>query len=586
MNPAPSRARPPQIRFRPPAAPANVPGPMPSDSRPPSPLPLLLLAAGVIAAYATTFAVPFVFDDLAAVTRNPSIEHLATAFFPPDGLSVTGRPLVNASLALNFALSGTAVWSYHAFNLGLHLGCAALLYTLLRRLSALGGDAGLAAAITALWALHPLQTAAVTYVMQRSELLVSVGLLGTLVAFARATDPQRPAAARHRWLAVSVLVCAAGMAAKEVMVVAPLLVLFYDRTFVAGRLGAAWRLRRGYYLALAGTWGVLAAVTLTGDNRGASAGLAAAMAPTDYALTQLAAIPHYLRLMLWPSPLVFDYGNALITDPVRLGVGAALVAGLLLGIAVTWRRRPTVAFAGAAFFLLLAPSSSVVPIATQTLAEHRVYLALAAPLAVVAVGTRRWLGARGTGIILLLAIALGAGTLLRNRDYASVATLWRDTAEKVPANARAHYNLGLSLGSTGDPTGARAAFTSAVAHEPTHREARSRLAELLLQAGRPAEALVHQRALLATAPSSALAHYSVAVPLLMLGRSAEALPLLQEAVRLDPNRAEVRFNFGRALTEAGRFEEALIQFDAAAQLDPADPAARNSAERIRAYLRR
>ena len=72
----------------------------------------------------------------------------------------------------------------------------------------------------------------------------------------------------------------------------------------------------------------------------------------------------------------------------------------------------------------------------------------------------------------------------------------------------------------------------------------------------------------------------------MLGRSAEALPLLQEAVRLDPNRAEVRFNFGRALTEAGRFEEALIQFDAAAQLDPADPAARNSAERIRAYLRR
>ncbi len=559
---------------------------MPSDSRPPSPLPLLLLAAGVIAAYATTFAVPFVFDDLAAVTRNPSIEHLATAFFPPDGLSVTGRPLVNASLALNFALSGTAVWSYHAFNLGLHLGCAALLYTLLRRLSALGGDAGLAAAITALWALHPLQTAAVTYVMQRSELLVSVGLLGTLVAFARATDPQRPAAARHRWLAVSVLVCAAGMAAKEVMVVAPLLVLFYDRTFVAGRLGAAWRLRRGYYLALAGTWGVLAAVTLTGDNRGASAGLAAAMAPTDYALTQLAAIPHYLRLMLWPSPLVFDYGNALITDPVRLGVGAALVAGLLLGIAVTWRRRPTVAFAGAAFFLLLAPSSSVVPIATQTLAEHRVYLALAAPLAVVAVGTRRWLGARGSGIILLLAIALGAGTLLRNRDYASVATLWRDTAEKVPANARAHYNLGLSLGSTGDPTGALAAFTSAVAHEPTHREARSRLAELLLQAGRPAEALVHQRALLATAPSSALAHYSVAVPLLMLGRSAEALPLLQEAVRLDPNRAEVRFNFGRALTEAGRFEEALIQFDAAAQLDPADPAARNSAERIRAYLRR
>jgi len=544
-------------------------------------LPLGLLAAAVVAAYANTFRVPFVFDDIAAVTRNPSIEHLATSLRPPDGLSVTGRPLVNASLALNYAVGGTAVAGYHALNLALHLGCAALLYVLLRRIAPAA-----AAGITALWALHPLQTAAVTYVMQRSELLVSLCLLGTLTAFARATAPQRPASATRRWLAASVAVCAVGMTAKEVMVVAPVLVLGFDRTFVAGSLAGAWRARRGYYLALAATWGVLALVTLSGDNRGASAGLAAPLSSADYALTQLAAIPHYLQLLCWPDPLVFDYGSGVITDPVRVGLGALVVAGLLGATFHFRRRRPPVAFAGFAFFLLLAPSSSVVPIATQTMAEHRVYLALAAPLAVL-VGTGQRHVRRGFDwLIWALALALGLAAFGRNGDYATVAALWRDTARKAPGNARAHHNLGLALLAEGNPAGAQAGFEQAVAADPAHREARTRLAALLLQAGRPADALVHRRALITGGDASAPAHYAVAVPLLMLGRTAEALPHLQESIRLDPTRPEVRFNFGRALAELGRYDEALIELEAAARLNPADDAARNSAARMRAFLGR
>jgi Flp pilus assembly protein TadD len=549
-------------------------------ARPPLAL-LLLLGAGIVIAYANTLGGPFVFDDIAAVTRNPSIETLATAFFPPDGLSVTGRPLVNASLALNFALSGHEVWSYHALNLALHLGCAALLYTLLRRLA----TGGAAAAVAGVWALHPLQTGTVTYVMQRSELLVSFCLLGTLAAFARATAAAGRSSGRV-WLGTAIAVCAAGMAAKEVMAVAPLLVLLYDRTFGAGSLAGAWRGRRSFYLGLAATWGVLAAVMLAGDNRGASAGFAAAMSWSDYALTQLTAIPHYLRLALWPAPLVFDYGTALVTDPFAIGAGAVVMAGLLGGTLAAWNRNPPVAFAGATFLLLLAPSSSIVPIATQTLAEHRVYLALAAPLALLILAVAPRAGRAGLPLLLFVTAACTAGTVARNRDYASVVDLWRDTAQKAPANARALYNLGLALRAADDANGAQAAFAQAVVVDATHRDARRQLALLLLQRGRPEEALVHQRALLAVEPTSAPTHYAVAVPLLMLGRTAEALPHLQESVRLDPARAEVRFNLGRALAELGRYAEALVELDAAARLDPTDESARQSAARVRQYLGR
>lgn len=554
---------------------------------------VVLLVAGLLA-YKDSFRVPFLFDDFGSIRDNPSIESFATALTPPADLSVTGRPLVNLSLALDFASSGHAVASYHRTNLGLHLGCALLLFGLVRRtlnLAAIstgdttsGRRSTLAAFVTALlWTLHPLQTAAVTYLMQRSELLVSFCYLLTLYAFAyRATS----APTSRGWLALAVLACAAGMAAKEVMVTAPLVVLLYDRMFVAGSFRTALRERAGFYSALAGTWLVLAALVLGTGNRGASAGFAAGIAWPDYAITQVYAVAHYLRLAVWPQPLVFDYGTPLIRDGFTLVVAGGVLLSLLVGVVMAFRRWPAVAFGGIVFFALLAPTSSVVPIATQTIAEHRLYLALAVPIAIFVTLLHRWLG-RGLLIVALpLAVLLAVATEARNEDYRNELTLWRDTARKAPANARAHYNLGLALVSAKGLHDAANAFATALKLEPNHGLARLKLGEIQLAANELPAALPNLEAAVRLLPESPAAHFNYATALVKSGRVAEAAVAYAQVVKLNPGYGTAHYNLGNALAQLRRYPEALEHFEAALRIDPTDVSARRNAEQLRDYLRK
>lgn len=548
--------------------------------------PLLLRALLVVAttlAYANTFSVPFVFDDIAAITQNPSLASFASALFPPDSLSVTGRPLANLSLALNYALSRESVGSYHAVNLALHVTNTLLLFALVRRtlaslqlkLPAFNHDAA-AFAAAALWSLHPLHTAAVTYVMQRTELLAAGATLLALYAFTRSGV---------RWLTVSVVACAAGMTAKETAVVIPLLILAYDRTFISLSFTAALRTRPAFYAALAGTCLILAALLLGTDSRGASAGFSSAISAPDYALTQLYAVPHYLRLAVWPAPLVFDYGALVTRSLVHVLPGAFILIALLAATVVALRRRPAVGFGGLWFFALLAPTSSVVPIATQTIAEHRVYLALAAPLAMLACALHARFAHRASLVLIPLALGLGVATFARNTTYRSVLSLWQDTATKSPANPRAHYNLALAQLDAGQRPAALVSLATATLLDPAHALAHHRLGTALVADGRFPDALPHLTASAQLTPDSAAAHYELANLLVRLGRIADAAPHYADAVRLAPAHAAARYNFGTALAQLGRYADALAQFDEAARLDPADTSARTNAARIRDYLR-
>lgn len=548
--------------------------------------PLLLRALLVVAtalAYANTFSVPFVFDDIAAITQNPSLTRFATALFPPDGLSVTGRPLANLSLALNYAISRESVWSYHALNLALHVTNTLLLFTLLHRtltqlklkLPNLNCEAA-AFAAASLWSLHPLHTAAVTYVMQCTELLAACATLLALYAFTRGGV---------RWLTVSVVACALGMTAKETAVVIPLLVLGYDRTWVSHSYAAALRTRPTFYAALAGTWLILAALLLGTDSRGASAGFSSAISATDYALTQLYAVPHYLRLAVWPAPLVFDYGTFLTRSLVQLVPGGLVLVALLATTTIALRRWPAAGFCGLWFFALLAPTSSVVPIATQTIAEHRIYLALAAPLALLAFVLHARFAHRASFLLLTLSLGLGVATFARNTTYRSVLALWQDTAAKSPANPRAHYNLALAQLDAGQRPAALVSLATATRLDPAHALAHHKLGTALVADGRFADALPHLAASAKLTPDSAAAHYELANLLVRLARIAEAAPHYADVVRLVPAHAVARYNFGNALAQLSRFADALVQFDEAARLDPADTSARTNAARIRDYLR-
>lgn len=532
-----------------------------------------------VVAYLGSFGVPFLFDDGPSIVHNPTIRRLwpLTDVVNPKGVdggaTVSGRPLVNLSLALNYAVGGQQVWGYHAFNLAVHVTAGLLLFGVVRRtlllpaMAARWGDRALpfAWAVAALWLLHPLQTAAVTYVVQRAEAMAGLWYLLALYAFIRTEEPAR----RVRWLVLSVAACLAGVASKEVAATAPLAILLYDRAFVAGSLREAWRQRWGYYAALAGSWLLLAWLVLGTSGRGGTAGFGLGAVTTwTYALTQCDAILRYLRLVVWPHPLVFDYGTATVSGLGEVAGQAVMLAALLVGAVWLLIRCPKAGFVTAWWFILLAPSSSIVPVATQTMAEHRVYLALAGPVVlavwglVAALGRWHWLAAGA------LALAAGSATVARNSDYATARSLWADTVTKRPNNPRAHHNLGLAEQAAGRLEVAEQHLRDAIALAPGTPEPLYNLGVVLAAMQRPAEATAAYREAIRLAPQSAAAHNNLANLLLAEGRSAEAGWHYAEAVRLQPDFAGFRNSYGAWLLDEGHPAEALTQLEAGLRLQP------------------
>lgn len=566
-----------------------MPAPAPTVPRPASLPPAalgVLLVAAVFLAYANVLTAPFLFDDLSAVVTNPTIRRFGTALAPPaDGTSVTGRPLVNLSFALNHAVSGLQPWSYHALNIAIHASAALALFGLARRTLARHSDAGEAAALAVvlalLWALHPLQTESVSLVSQRTESLCGLFYLLALYAFARAMESATP----RRWLAGSVAACFAGMASKEVAVTAPLLVLLYDRTFSSGSVSAAWQLRRGYYVALACAWLLLAWLVLgSGGTRGDAAGLGLGVSSWEYLLKQCEAVVLYLRLSVWPHPLIVDYGGAVVTSWTDVWWQGLVVLSLLAATAWALVRRPMAGFLGAWFFVILAPSSSFVPLVSQTVAEHRMYLPLAALLALSLQAVAARGGTRLTlGIGLVLGLAAGGLTFARNRVFHDELSLWTDTVAKAPANMRAHNNLGIALDEAGRAEEAAVHFQAAVRLAPHDADAQLNLCSVLVRLGRAAEALPHGEKAVALRPGSAGAQLNLAAALAALDRPAGAAVHYEEALRLDPQAVDVarplaaaHRELGNRAAAAGDLDAAIARYRRAVELEPGQIAARNN----------
>jgi len=588
---------------------------------------LIVLAA--IAAYHNSLAGPFVLDDDAAIAGNPTIRHLWpiwTVLSPPrEGETVSGRPLLNLTLAINYAHSGLNVRGYHATNLAIHIAAALLLFGILRRtflMPALRDRFGsavllLALASTLLWTVHPLQAESVTYVVQRAESLMGLFYLLTLYCVIRGaaagTVPGEERGARNEgrgrgsegviqanitsgekgdcpprpipwlWYAAAVLACLLGMATKEVMVTAPLVVLLYDRTFLAGSFGNTLRQRWGLYAGFAATWVLSAYLVL---STGLIFRQSELLAPDrfSYARSQPGVILHYLQLSFWPRPL------CLVADlpaASRLGeiLPAAMAVGLLLA-ATVWglMGRKACGFLGAWFFLILAPTSSIFPLRDLAY-EHRMYLPLAAvAVLVVAGGYHLWdrlpppagSGTRATitrwaapavvsGAAL---VALGCATLARNAQYQSQLTIWQDSVEKRPASSTAHNNLGIALASEGRTAEAIEHYQEALRLNPANAQAHNNLGLALGRLGRFDEAVAHYRDLLRLKPDNVQAHNSLAAFLAAMGKTDEAIEHYHAALRLKPDEAAIHNNLGNALASLGRTGEALDNFREALRLKP------------------
>jgi tetratricopeptide (TPR) repeat protein len=552
--------------------------------------PALIALAGALA-YANSFSVPLVFDDLPSIADNRTIRHWSTALSSPLASTTTGRPFLNLSLAANYAISGTDVWSYHALNLAIHILAGLALYGILRRTLAAQADgraasAGLVAfSVSLLWILHPLQTEAVTYVIQRAESLMGLLYLLTLYGFIRYAEESgdgRAAGARNArcasltWFGLSWLACLLGMATKEVMASAPLIVFLYDRTFVAGSFREAWRVRWRAHAGLAATWLIMPFLVISAHGRNGTAGFGGGVTALSYGLTELPAIAHYLRLCFWPHPLVFYYGRALITDPLRIVPCGLVVAFLAAWTVYALVRRPALGFLGACFFLILAPTSSVVPVA-DTISEHRMYLSLIPVLVLVVLGLYRWLGRSALLASLVLATVLLAMTWQRNETYGSALGLWSDTAANFPSSPWVHNDFGSVLEMTpGRLDDAIAQYEEALRLKPDYDEAHNNLGNALLKVpGRLDEAIGQYEEALRLKPDHAEVHDNLGNALLRIpGRLNDAIAQYEEALRLDPDNAAAHINLGNALSQIpGRMNDAIAQCREAVRLEPDDAAA-------------
>jgi len=584
----------------------------------------LFLAGGILViaaliAYHNSFSVPFIYDDVTAIPGNVTIRHLwpiGPVLSPPARVTTSGRPILNLSLAFNYAFGETDVWGFHAFNLAVHILAALILFGLVRRTllrPALVGLRGvrpaasnpearslrgnfpdsatlLAFTIAALWMLHPLQTESVTYTVQRAESLMGLFYLLTLYCFIRSQDSgirhQETASppssrltpdASSLWYLASVFFCFLGMATKEVMVSAPLMVMLYDRTFVTGSFRKAWQMRRRLYFGLAASWLLLGfLVWSTGGNRSGSAGFDSGMPWWTYALTQLPAIVHYLRLSLWPHPLIFDNGTAVVIQASEVIPSALVIIALVTGTVIGLRRWPTIGFAGVWFFAILAPSSSIVPVVTETMAEQRMYLPLAAVVVLVVLGIFTWAGRLGAYVLLAVAVLLGFLTFQRNKDYESTLSIWSDTAANRPENARAHNNLGEALTKVGRETEALQQFQEAVRLKPSDPDYNFNLATALSSTGHVQESLGQFEETLRLVPDYAKAHLYYGLALMKAGQAPKAIAHYEEALRINPAYAEAHNDLGIAFGQTGRMSEAIAQFDEALRLNPDDADAHNN----------
>ena len=552
-------------------------------------LALVVIALAALAAYGDSFAGPLIFDDPPWIKDNPSIRHLLPIWpvlFPPNAEEIGGRPVVNLTLALNYALGGTNVWGYHAVNLVIHVLAAWLLFGVVRRTLILPyfqgrfGSAAtpLALAAAILWTVHPLQTEAVTYIIQRTEALMGLFYLLVLYCVIRGATSSRP----KSWYVGAIVSCALGMATKEVMVTAPVIVLLYDRTFLAGSFREAWRQRYGLYLAMATSWSVVVLLLVSTGFHGGTTGFAVEkLTWWSYLLTQPGVIVHYLRLAFWPASLCLDYGWPAANNLHEILLPGILVVGLLVLTVWALVKRPAWGFLGAWFFVILSPTSSFVPI-TDVAFEHRMYLSLAALIVglvmggwtalerLVAAGKISRLASQVVGgvLVMLVGVALGALAFHRNLDYRSDLSIWEDTVAKAPDNERAHYNLGAALAGCQQADEAIVQYRKALEINPDYADAHNNLGNALANRKQFDEALAHYRKALELNPDYAKAHYNLGLALANRGRNDEAIAHYQKALAIMPNYAEAHNNLGNALANRKQFDEALAHFLKALELNP------------------
>ena len=560
---------------------------------------LVALVAGIYLGYSPALDGEMQFDDLRSIAGNPAIRDLAHfGWLRFDYLLGASRPLVDLTFALNYRSSALAVRPYHLVNLAVHLAVVlAVLALALGILRRLGWPAPFTTALltAALFGLHPLQSQAVAYICQRAEALAALLYLMAILLALRAIESS---GARAAVAYAGALVCVLlGWETKPTLATFPAALLLYGAAFpTAARAGKRQILASLPFWAVTIVfssrllWGVSGTAHAGFDLPKLSAGLSAGR----YLLTQSRVILTYLRLLFWPTGQNADWDFApshSIFEP-RTALALLAVAAILFAAAWLWRWSARAApsdlrslarlsaFGILWFFILLAPTSSVVPVG-EVIEEHRVYLSslgIFLPAAAAGVlAARRFVKGPNSllaAVALALAVCVAPGIALHRRAqvWGSAISLWSDAAAKSPHKARPHMNLGYALTPV-DPARAVDEYLLALRLGATdrtinHDELKQDLAGALLSLHRYGEGIAILKELIATAPATPQLETNLAIAYLESGKLDEAHATAERVAARFPWYAPARHTLGQLAFARGDYGEAKRDFAQALALDP------------------
>jgi len=555
---------------------------------------LLVPLALAAAAYARVLHGEFQFDDRITVEQNPLVKSLGR-FLSEASLLPPARPLTDLTFALNYAAGRLDPLGYHLVNLAVHLALVLLLHRLTRALARRAGLAaadGVALAAAGIFAVHPLQSQAVSYVSQRAESLASLFYVASLLLLLRAERRGWGAAGLLAW-GGAFLLFLLGLEAKAIVVTLPAAWLLLagavpDRGRDPVQSGRALPLAIPFAAASA----LYAQAAMAGLAGRADVGLdVPGLSAGRYFLTQLRVVAGYLRLLVWPSGQVLDPEVRVSTglDGSTAAAGLLLASLLLVAVALLSRSRRWEGQAGAAarlaalgllwFFLVLAPTSSVIPV-VDLMQEHRAYLAAWGPILALVVGAERLLVRLAPprrelltrGALLSIWLALAGALLARNAVWETRVALWSDVVAKAPGKARGHQNLGHSLMLAGKLEESVASYRRVLERlgdgTVERSDALRNLAVVLIEAQRPREAAQVTREALVADPWNVDLLNNLAIALLDLGDLAGAEANARRALVRKPDDGPSLNTLGEAQLARGDAAGALASFSAAAALDP------------------
>jgi len=572
--------------------------------------PLFLIAA-VTAVYWNAFSVPFIYDDKTWILANRSLHELLPAS-PPGP-----RWFSKFTFALNYKLDNYNPTGYHIFNLLIHAGSALVYYGILRRTlgvvffpSIRRETASVLAFFSALlWAVHPLHTESVTYIVQRHESLM--GLFGLLLfySFVRAVSSSRS----YLWYGAGALAYLLGLGCKEVIVGVPVVILLYDSLFLSSGRRKGAKARVWFYAVLClctlTVWPSMDyLLTASGENVSAGLGLKG-ITPLEYAALQPGVMMKYLRLAVWPHPLNIHY---YVSEPVRPLFGIIPITAVFIFAVFMIKKNRAAAFLLLSFFLLLAPSSSIVPL-KDAAAEHRLYLPLtlyAAGLVAILFSLLSQRAAAGRSslrmmlsvITIVYLIVPSFLTVYRNGDYHDEAVLWEKSLALEPGNARAHnsaaliymergnvgegirhlqaainlmpdypspyLNLGLCYESLGNSYDAEVQYQNSLRLHPGSSDALSNLGNLYIKRGDLEKAEEFFIRALSSNPHHTVTLMNYAGLLYMKNDKTKAEAMYRQALQINIYDADVWSSLGFLLGESGRIPEAKECFRRALEIKP------------------